>query len=349
MVKYRDLLYVPIVIAFIAAQTIFGASVHAQDQSQPAKPVTLEQLLSAPFAADLVAAKKASRIAWTLDDNGKRNIWVAEAPKFEARRLTSYLQEEGQELSQLSFSEDGNTIVYTRGGEKNSAGQSPNPTSNPAGATQAVWAIAFSGGEPRKIDDGHSPKISSQGVVGYIRDGEIYLASLSGTGKPSQLVVRGQNHSEEWSPDGSRLAFVSSRGDHSFIAIYNVAAKSISYLSPSVDSDSNPAWSLDGKRVAFVRRPAEPRDTPQGYFIEPDRPHPWSIWIADITATTAHEIWHSSTSPQGSFPYMADDTGGGVLNWVAKDAIVMASEEDGWQHFYLLPGNGGKPHLATPG
>ena len=339
--------------ALIAAKSIVAGSAVGQGQSQPAKPVTLEQLLSAPFAADLIAAKKANRIAWTLDENGKRNIWGAEAPKFESRRLTSYLQDDGQEASQVSFSEDGSTIVYTRGGEKNSAGQSPNPTSNPAGATQAVWATAFSGGEPRKIDDGHSPKISSQGLVAYIRDGEIYLATLAGPGKPSQLVVRGQNHSEEWSPDGSRLAFVSSRGDHSFVAIYNVAAKSISYLSPSVDSDSNPTWSLDGKRIAFVRRPAQPRDTPQGYFIEPDRPHPWAIWIGDATknasALPAHEIWHSSTEPNGSFPYMADDTGGGVLNWAADNHLVTASEEDGWQHLYSLSAEGGKPLLLTPG
>ncbi len=333
-----------------------------QAQSRPAKSFTLEQVLAAPFAADLVAAKKANRVAWTLDDNGKRNIWVAEAPKFEARRLTSYLQDDGQELGQVSFSEDGNTIVYTRGGEKNSAGQSPNPTSNPAGATQAVWSIAFSGGEPRRIDEGHSAKISPQGMVAYIRDGEIYLAALAGGSvKPTQLVVRGQNHSEDWSPDGSRLAFVSSRGDHSFIAIYNVAAKTISYLSPSVDSDSNPTWSLDGKRIAFVRRPAERRDTPTGYFIEPDRPHPWAIWVADATggapALPAHEIWHSSTQPSGSFPYVADDTGGGVLNWVgdppghssAGNNLVFASEEDGWQHLYWLSAEGGKAQLLTKG
>jgi dipeptidyl aminopeptidase/acylaminoacyl peptidase len=353
MAKYRDFVCAFAFVTFITAQVVVPTPARAQNESQPAKPVTLEQLLSAPFVADLVAAKKANRVAWTLDDNGKRNIWVAEAPKFEARRLTSYLQDDGQELSQVGFSEDGDTIVYTRGGEKNSAGQSPNPTSNPAGATQAVWAIAFSGGEPRKIDDGHSPKISSQGLVAYIRDGEIYLGSLGGTGKPAQLIVRGQNHSEEWSPDGTRLAFVSSRGDHSFIAVYDVAGKSISYLSPSVDSDSNPTWSLDGKRIAFVRRPAEPRDTPLGYFIEPDRPHPWAIWVADATknepALPAREIWHSSKEPNGSFPYMADDTGGGVLNWAAGDHLVIASEEDGWQHLYSLPAEGGHPQLLTLG
>jgi dipeptidyl aminopeptidase/acylaminoacyl peptidase len=313
------------------------------------KPFTLEQILRAPFAANLTAAKKVNRIAWTLDEEGKRNVWVAEGPVYQSRRLTAYAEDDGQEVSQLSFSEDGNSLVYVRGGEKNPAGQYPNPTSNPSGATQTVWVVAYTGGEPRKVDAGHSPKISARGTLAYVRDGQIWVAALDGSDKSTQLIIRGQNHSELWSPDGARLAFVSSRGDHSFIGVYDVASKEVSFLAPSVDTDSDPTWSVDGKRIAFVRRLAEPRDTPQGYFIEPDRPHPWAVWIAGSAATAAHEIWHSSTTPQGSFPYMADDTGGGVLNWAADDRLVVAGEEDGWLHLYSLSASGGTPQRMTPG
>src|SRR5215813_3112068 len=73
---------------------------------------TLEQVMSAPFPDGLVAARNANRIAWTLDEQGKRNIWVAEAPDFKARRLTSYSQDDGQEISDIQFSDDANAIVY---------------------------------------------------------------------------------------------------------------------------------------------------------------------------------------------------------------------------------------------
>src|SRR5882762_1031182 len=119
---------------------------------------TLEQVMSAPFPSDLTAANSQPRVAWVLDEQGKRNIYVAEAPDFKARRLTSYTEEDGQEISAIQFSADANAIVYTRGGGKNRAGQSPNPTSNPAGAEEAVFKIEWKGGEPQKIDDGHDAR-----------------------------------------------------------------------------------------------------------------------------------------------------------------------------------------------
>jgi len=330
-------------ISLVLAMVCFAPCTMAQ------KSVTLEELMSAPFPENLTAAKTVNRVAWTLNQEGKRNIWVAEGPSFAARRLTSYLEDDGQPISELSFSEDGNTIVYVRGEGKNVSGQFPNPTSNPAGTEQTVWSVSWSGGEPKRIDAGASPQISAKGAIAYVRDGQIWIAPLDNGEKPKQLIVRGQNHSEEWSPDGSQLLFVSTRGDHSFIGVYNAATKSVRFLVPSVDTDSDPVWSLDGKGIAFVRRPAEPRDTPAGYFLQPDKPHPWGIWVADVSADSAREIWHSSALPEGSYPFMAKDTGGGVIRWVAENRLLIASEEDGWQHLYSLSADGGNPRLLTPG
>jgi hypothetical protein len=42
---------------------------------------TVEQVLSAPFPANLTASKTGERLAWTLDEQGRRNIWAAEGPE----------------------------------------------------------------------------------------------------------------------------------------------------------------------------------------------------------------------------------------------------------------------------
>jgi len=334
-------------VLLLSGFTSLLAATSAPAQAQ--QSFTLEQVLSAPFPSEMVAARSLPRIAWVSEEQGQRNIYVAEAPEFKARRLTPYLQEDGQELSGLQFSADAASIVYTRGEGKNKAGQSPNPTSNPGGVEQSVYQIAWSGGEPRKIDAGHSPQLSSKGICAYVKDDALWLASLRPGEKPVQLMIHGTNGQQRWSSDGSRLAFRSDRGDHSFIGIYDVGAKTVRFVAPTVDRDSTPEWSADGKQIAFIRRPAVPRDTPEGYFIEPDRPHPWASWVADAETWNANEVWHSGKAAQDSFPYMAEDTGGGVILWAADNRLVFASEHDGWQHLYSVAAAGGTPTLLTPG
>ena len=39
------------------------------------------------------------------------------------------------------------------------------------------------------------------------------------------------------------------------ITLYDVDTRKITYLTQTVDRDTNPAWSADGKSVSFVRRP----------------------------------------------------------------------------------------------
>jgi hypothetical protein len=50
---------------------------------------TLEQVKSYPFPGELTAAARGSRIAWTFNERGQRNVWVAEAPAWKARALTT--------------------------------------------------------------------------------------------------------------------------------------------------------------------------------------------------------------------------------------------------------------------
>ena len=77
-------------------------------------------------------------------------------------------------------------------------------------------------------------------------------------GEEPLIKAWGTNNGPRWSPDGSKIAFVSNRVDHSFIGVYDVAARTVKFLSASVDRDTSPAWSPDSKRIAFIRRPGLP-------------------------------------------------------------------------------------------
>src|ERR1700682_3392842 len=78
---------------------------------------TLEQVLSAPFPSEMVAAPSGSKVAWLLDERGARNIWIASAPAFKSTRLTSYKEDDGQDIGQMSWTPDGRAVVYVRGGD----------------------------------------------------------------------------------------------------------------------------------------------------------------------------------------------------------------------------------------
>src|SRR5437867_4709785 len=119
-----------------------------------AQSFTLEQVMSSPFPSDLIASKRGDKVAWAFDAEGKRNIWIAEAPNFTARQLTRSATDDGQELTGLVLSPDGNSIAYVRGQNKNQAGEVPNPTSDPAGAKQQVWVVDTRTGRMTTIAEG---------------------------------------------------------------------------------------------------------------------------------------------------------------------------------------------------
>jgi dipeptidyl aminopeptidase/acylaminoacyl peptidase len=306
-------------------------------------PFTLEQVLSAPFPSELTAAPSANRIAWVFDDRGMRNIWVAEGPAFQARKLTAYSADDGQEILHLEWSPDARAIAYVRGDGANRAGEYPNPTSDPKGVTQEVWVIPFAGGEPRKLGEGDSPAVSGSRIA-FVRRGQIWSAPLEGKEAAEQLVrARGQAGELRWSPDGSRLAFVTSRGDHSFVGVYHAGAKTLRFLDASVDRDVNPTWSRDGRQVAFIRMPASTARFQWGPRREGQ---PWSIRVADAETGRGREVWRAAEGPGSVLRQLGSEQN---LFWTAGDRLVFPWERDGWTHLYSVALEGGAPVLLTPG
>lgn len=315
-----------------------------QSSAQQTDGFTIEQVLSAPFPSDLIAAPTGERIAWVFDAQGKRNIWVADGPEFKARQLTQYNEDTGQELTQLSFTHDGRWIVFVRGGEPNSAGEIPNPTSDPAGASQAIHAVSVADGRVKKLAYGESPVVSpTDARVVFSKDGQIHLVEIVDGSEPHQLfAARGANFSPQWSPDGKQLVFNSSRSTHSYIAVYDFEKQTIRYIAPSVDRDSTPRWSLGGKKIAFIRQFArgnQPRNTTQ------EQADPWTIWVADAASGKANEVWRSGKEVNDSIPRIAGEN---VLQWAAEDRLVFASEADGWLRLYSIAASGGEVKALTP-
>ena len=326
---------------FVALSTTAG-------QRPAGTAFTLEQVRSYPHPNELTAAATGSRVAWAFNERGRRNVWVAEAPEFRARRLTNYLEDDGQELTGLSMTADGSRVVFARGGEHASNWDDSvpvNPTSSPVAQKVQIWSVPFAGGEPKLLGDGDEPAVSPKGDrVAFMKDRAIWVVPADGSAPARRMfTARGDNDSPNWSPDGRRLAFISNRGTHSLIGIYSDDSTPILWLAPSTSRDSSPRWSPDGRRIAFVRR-AGGGGAPEPVLER--RPQAWSIWTADASTGEGRLAWKSPATLRGSPP---TTHGGTNLHWAAGGRIVFLSYVDGWPHLCSIPESGGEPTLLTPG
>jgi dipeptidyl aminopeptidase/acylaminoacyl peptidase len=358
-----------LMLAVVVATTSVAVAATVQDSRttrQQAAAVSIPDLLSAPFPMNLTAAPSGGAVAWVFNDRGSRNVWIATPPDYRGRPLTTYTGDDGQEIADLSWSPDARTILYVRGGGANRQGEYPNPVSDPDGVEQAIWAVGLDGGAPRKLAAGAAPSISPKGNrVAYVLRNQAWWVDLSDGAKPERFLEgRGQAGSLRWSPDGSKIAFVSGRGDHAFVGVYDVEKNGVSWIDPGVDRDGSPEWSPDGTRVAIIRNPAfrnalgfSPRRSAEPWSIRvadlrPAKPEAPGLRPAEAVASAAQagisgrEIFRAEAGRGSVFQRVNGDN---AILWAAGDRLVFPWERDGWLHLYSIRAGGGAPTLLTPG
>src|ERR1700694_5859472 len=142
-----------LLFACYCAVTVFAQNSSSANQSGASHSFTLEQVMSSPFPSDLTAARQAPRIAWVFDSKGERNVWTADAPGFEARQVTHYEGDNGQQIVSVRLTPDGRTVVFVRGSELSSTGHVANPASQLKEPRQQAWAAEVETGKTRLLGD----------------------------------------------------------------------------------------------------------------------------------------------------------------------------------------------------
>ena len=182
------------------------------------------------------------------------------------------------------------------------------------------------------LQDAHAV---SNGKIAFVsnRDqanGEIYTMNDDGTGVARLTLNLVVDSSPTWSPDGTKIAFVSYRDGNYEIYSMNADGTGVTRLTSNTVSDVDPSWSPDSTKIAF----ASYRDSsiyPEIYVMNVDGTGQTRLTISTFKNLTPSwspdgtKIAFASTRDNGYYQlYTMNPDGTGVTR------MTNISNGDGW-------------------
>src|SRR5580704_5556913 len=131
-----------------------------------AQSFSLQQVMSGTFNSELQAAPKGSLVVWMANQEGKRNVWIADlaSSDFKPKELTSYNTDDGQDIGDITWTPGAKSVIYVHSGDFEFPGRpDPNPALLTAGVEQTIFIVSIDGGTPRRLAAGRSPAVSPDG------------------------------------------------------------------------------------------------------------------------------------------------------------------------------------------
>ena len=136
---------------------------------------------------------------------------------------------------------DGNHEIYTM--KSDGSGQT-RLTFNEATDSTPTWSP-----NGQQIAS-HSYRDNDEHVPKVLRNSEIYVMDADGESQRRLTHYLGLDTRPDWHPDGSQIAFTSTRNGNFNIYVMDIDGSNVEQVT-DLEFASSPKWSPDGKRIAF--------------------------------------------------------------------------------------------------